>query len=470
MMRPLIIGSGGTPAKIVSKYPDDFRRMSQCILLDTSIGDIDTRKIGRWDSLRGSNPGYILMLEELEDSKEKDFRNLTGEALSKCQSGNYRRKELLVLGFAYDENGSGLNIANNAWKKIKSKIVFKEGEIKEIDYFLHIAGLAGGTGSGTINGLVTKINEDIKAKPLPHVVLGILPSREKSKDEPNQGDNPDRAIESKHGDYFIRQEFNALWALYDLMLPKKNLILIDNTVLPSENDSFPKKTIKDVINMLTEWSFSYDAGNLFSNICKNRTMAPYYASIENISNMGKIKIDDIDNMLLNFAIDEGATNSHKDSRGNWLLKVEKEDLDKVQKSEGTKVFLITKGIVKNEFIERVKNNISEIFKIKEKDISSVPAMLNRPGKAEILALAFFESPLAIKRIKTLASNVKANKGELLAMYFNGYTDDHNAKGTLVQFAEKMIASMNNAEAAEALEQCRISFESGKFKCSPFAGA
>ena len=57
-MRPLIITSGGAPAKVIRTYRDEIQRISNCMLLDTSLTDV--KELG---PIEENNPGYFIMTE-----------------------------------------------------------------------------------------------------------------------------------------------------------------------------------------------------------------------------------------------------------------------------------------------------------------------------------------------------------------------------------------------------------------------
>jgi len=470
-MRPLIITSGGAPCKVIIKYKNEIERISNCILLDTSLADV--KQLG---PISKRTPGYLIMNEGLDD---KEFSRYTGVDIGcavisgngndeqvRGRQGINRQKEDFVLAFAMD---SKLGITERIWKTIEDRKL-DHGT----DYVLFMAGLGGGTGSGSINGIASRFYKAQEGKKSvsgsKHIVVGILPSIE----EDNLGEDTNRL------------RFNTVWALYELMRPIKRpnpLILLDNEAM-DRNDPRPTKPVMDLIHMFCDWRPNKDAGDFFTKYGRSemgcKVMAPYYACIEK-AHLCDISHEDIDRSLLNFKPDEKTTNRHDDSFGRWLMGITEQDFLLGQKKikdgdpETGGIYILTKGIT-NELRSHLKEKICEILEISEDslqpgDIVEEVPLIGKPGKAEFMILMLFDSPLELSRIRGLVSCVDwlVNKKEQLSLdraFAHIYHE--NAKKVLKEFVEVMIRDLaDNFDSPKNMPKHEIQFQDDHFELVPY---
>ena len=452
---------------MIRKYKNEIKRISNCLLLDTSLADV--RQLG---PIEKNNPGYLIMNEGIDT---KEFITCTGvdiacsiideenkEAKTKGRQGINRQKEDFVLAFAMDAK---LGITDKIWKAIEDRKL-NIGP----DYVLFMAGLGGGTGSGSINGIASRFYKGQEKVPgSKHIVLGILPSI----DEDNFGENPNRL------------RFNTLWALYELMRPIKRpnpLILLDNEAMDS-NDPRPTKPVMDLIHMLCDWRPDKDAGDFFTKYGRSelgcKTMAPYYACIEK-GQLRDIGPNDIDSAMLNFK-PNGRTkiNPHDNSPGRWFMTITEEDfvLGREKIADGNPdtggIYILTKGLTR-ELREYLKDKVCEGMEmskecIQPNDIVEETPMLNRPGKVEFLILTLFDSPLELSRIQRMVSTVDSLINEKKQFSLDN-TFDHiynkDARIVLKEFSEAMIKDMaENLEDPRSMHKHDIKFyeEISRFK-------
>ena len=466
-MRPLIITSGGAPCKVIMKYKNEIQRISNCILLDTSLADV--KQIG---PISKKNPGYLIMNEGIDN---KEFSKFTGidigcaitsgndnDAQAKGRQGINRQKEDFVLAFAMD---SRLGITERIWKTIEDRNLNDA-----TDYVLFMAGLGGGTGSGSINGIASRFYRAQEGKGTSsgskHIVLGILPSIE----EDNLGEDTNRL------------RFNTVWALYELMRPIRRpnpLILLDNEAMDKE-DPRPTKPVMDIIRMFCDWRPNKDAGDFFTKYGRSemgcKVMAPYYASIDK-AHLCEITKDDIDNSLLNFIPDEKEINPHNESSGRWFMGINEQDfqLGKQKIADGDPdtggIYILTKGITK-DLRSHLKKRMCEILEISENDIQpndiveEIP-LIGKPRKAEFMILMLFDSPLELSRIRGLVSCVDwlVNKEKKLSL---DHAFDHiineNARTVLKDFVEVMINDLtNNPKSPQSMPKHEIQFQDDHFE-------
>ena len=434
-MRPLIITSGGAPANVIGIYRDEIRRISNCILLDTSLNDV--KSIG---PISKNNPGYMLMNEGLDD---KVFLEHTGIAIgcsvlsnnngtqenTEGRRGMGRQKEDFILAFALDDK---LGISERIWTTIESYKLRSD-----VDYILFIAGLGGGTGSGSINGIAGRYyqgkgSERIESSK--HFVLGILPSIK----------------ENDRGENLNRLKFNTIWALYELLRPIKRpnpLILLDNEAMDRTNPR-PTKPVMEMISMLTDWRPDKDGVDFFAKY-GTKTMVPYYASIEKY-NIFMISETDIDAALANLPVDQKGINSVNDSSGRWFYSIDQNDINRViesakkKQSEINNIYIITKGLP-NSLRNSMKKKVANALNIDEEKIGMEIPLLDKPGKVEILILLFFNNPFDLNRIDSLFREVKElvepNKSNFLENAFAHITND-DVRNVLNDFVEQMIDDLS----------------------------
>ena len=394
-MRPLIITSGGAPANVIRTYKEEIRRISNCILLDTTISQV--KELG---PIEKNMPGYFIMNQGLDDSL---FYKHTGIDIgcsvvygegdgerAEGKQGINRQKEDFILAFAMDEK---LGISERIWSNIE-----RHRLTVGTDYVLFIAGLGGGTGSGSINSIASRYYKarDVQERTIrgsKHLVLGILPS----------------IRENDQGEDVNRLRFNTVWALYDMLRPIKRpnpLILLDNEAMDSENVR-SVRPIMNIISILSDWRPDKDGGDFFTKY-GTKTMAPYYASIEK-SNIHKIDREDIDRALANLVVGEGKINATGETSGRWYLTIGQEDVRCMKDNaingrsaeDRSSVYIVTKGLTIG-MRSYLRERISRLLCIEESRIGSVVMewpLLDRPGKAEFMLLLFFQSPLELSRIR-----------------------------------------------------------------------
>ncbi len=465
-MRPLIITSGGAPCKVIMKYKREIQRISNCILLDTSLADV--KQLG---PISKKIPGYLIINEGLDN---REFSSFTGidigcsvisgngdDAHSKGRQGINRQKEDLVLALAMD---SMLGITERIWKTIEDR------ELDHTtDYVLFMAGLGGGTGSGSINGIASRFYKAQEGREnssgSKHIVLGILPTIE----------------ENKLGEDTNRLRFNTVWALYELMRPIKRpnpLILLDNEAMDRTNPR-PTKPVMDVVRMFCDWRPNRDAGDFFTKYGRSemgcKVMAPYYASLGK-AHLNDISQEDIDNSLLNFIPDETEINPNDQSAGRWLISINKQDflLGQQKIADGNPdtggIYILTKGIT-NDLRDHLKEKIWEILEIREdalqpNDIVEEIPLLSKPRKAEFMILTLFDSPLELSRIQKLVSCVDwlIDKKKLSLDHAFEHVYNDSAKTVLKNFVDAMMADLTqNLESPKNMPKHEIQFKDDHFE-------
>jgi hypothetical protein len=458
-MRPIIVSSGGAPCKVIRKYKNDIKRISNCILLDTSLADV--KQLG---PIEKKNPGYLIMNDGLNTT---ELRACTGidiacsvtstegnEAQTKGRQGINRQKEDFVLAFAMDMR---LGITEKIWKTIENQKLNLG-----TDYVLFMAGLGGGTGSGSINGIASRFYKGQESVPgSKHIVVGILPSIE----ENDLGENTNRL------------RFNTIWALYELMRPIKRpnpLILLDNEAMDS-NDPRPTKPVMNLIHMMCEWRPDKDAGDFFTKYGRSesgcKTMAPYYSCIkkDRLRNIGP---KDIDDALLNFKPDgKKRINPNENSPGRWLMTINEQDfiLGRKKIEDGDPdtggLYILTKGLTE-DLRSYLKDKVCQSMEIHKEslqpnDIVVETPLLNQPGMVEFMILMLFDSPLELDRIRKLISTVdslvnKENQFSLDNAF--DHIPNKDAKKVLKNFAEAMIKDMaENFENPNGMPKHEIKF-------------
>jgi len=451
------------------KYKNEIKRISNCILLDTSLADV--KQLG---PISKNNPGYLIMNEGLDN---KEFNKFTGidigcsvisgndtDAQAKGRQGINRQKEDFVLAFAMD---SRLGITKRIWTTIENQKLDHT-----TDYVLFMAGLGGGTGSGSINGIASRFYEAQESQNISgskHIVLGILPSIE----ENNLGEDTNRL------------RFNTVWAIYELMRPIKRpnpLILLDNEAM-DRNDSRPTRPVMNVIRMLCDWRPNRDAGDFFTKYGRSemgcKVMAPYYASIGK-DRLSDIRPEDIDNALLNFMPDGKMINPYEESSGRWMMRINKQDFLLGQKKivdgdpDTGGVYILTKGIT-NELRSHLKKKLCEILdinanNIQPNDVVEEAPLLGKPKKAEFMVLTLFDSPLELSRVRDLVTCVdwliKEKKMNLDHAFEHIYHE--NTRAVLKDFVGAMIRDLaESLEAPGNMPKHEIQFHGDHFERVPY---
>ena len=481
-MRPLIITSGGAPAKVIRTYRDEIQRTSNCMLLDTSLTDV--KELG---PIEENNPGYFIMTEGLDDKIYSEYTGIAigfsivsgdgnGEA-AEGRKGINRQKEDFILAFAMDDE---LGISEKIWSTIERKKLSRD-----TDYLLFIAGLGGGTGSGSINNIANRYYRMKEATEAgtrkaflgsKHIVLGILPSIK----EQDQGEKVDRLW------------FNTVWALYDMLRPvirPNPMILLDNEAMDKSNPR-PTEPIMNIISMLSDWRPNKDGGDFFTKF-GNRSMAPYYGCIEKPS-IHEIKKGDIDQALLNLVVGEKEINNFSQSFGKWYLTVNQNDLDNCHNnridlnclnnlnrtpdinpsSDCGSLYIITKGL-SNNMRTYLKEQVTNLLCIDKRNLESVVMewpMLDRPEKAEFLLLSMFQSPMQINRIKDMIVYVQdlVNRKDFLENAFHHINRDDTRK-VLNDFVREMLKSMDPVTTKDPrfMPKHEIKFLGDHFELVPY---
>jgi hypothetical protein len=446
-MRPLIITSGGAPAKVIRANKSEIKRISNCMLLDTSLADV--KELG---PIEKNNPGYFIMNKGLDDNIFSKYTGIAigcsivssegdGEA-AQGRKGINRQKEDFILAFALDDK---LGISERIWSTIEQQKLRLN-----TDYLLFIAGLGGGTGSGSINSIANRFykateGQDDKAfLGSKHVVVGILPSFK----------------ENEQGEDVNRLRFNTVWALYDMLRPVKRpnpLILLDNEAMDKAN-SRPTKPIMNIISMLSDWRPDKDGGDFFTKY-GTKTMAPYYGCIEKPL-LRMITKEDIDRSLRNIVVGQKEINSNEDSLGRWYLTISQNDIDNSQNGgndsnsdsnttiEKGSIYILTKGLPV-DLRSYLRSEVGRLLRFDDSKMESVVMewpLINTPGKAEFLLLMMFQSPMQIGRIKDMIICVQKlvrGKKKMLEKSFDHITRD-DTRVVLNNFVHEMLSSMDPA--------------------------
>jgi cell division GTPase FtsZ len=227
----------GCEEELVNRRDEEWKTLFEGLWLDLDSDDVKSLKPveerGRNEDYNG---GYYYLYKGKNvlphDLENKMVRRI---GYSMDAPGFIHRPELQMAAFAIPE------VRDQVCKKIYEKI----GDMKLIDSLFFFVGLGGGTGTGVIGPLTDYIRNK-RRSPIPSFVLAALTGKK------------DGGIMTQST--FYRRNFNALWALSDLLAGKKVdcVILMDNDKI-SEIEEVKKERRKlkkeerkmDVLNRYT---------------------------------------------------------------------------------------------------------------------------------------------------------------------------------------------------------------------------